>query len=157
MWRLMVGVRKMENKWVLKCKVYHLMEWGIQYKTGKGRSGVCVHVCTCRRMRFGKVWFTDTTERLPFHFSLSRIGEGNGSPLQCSCLENPRDGGACRLWGHTESDTTEATWQQQNRRESKPCRSLGWTLAWRTPGRRSMELILPFTCLWKQPGSSSPP
>ena len=36
----------------------------------------------------------DTTERLPFHFSLSCIGEGNGNPLQCSCLENPRDGGA---------------------------------------------------------------
>ena len=35
----------------------------------------------------------DTTERLPFHFSLSCIGEGNGNPLQCSCLENPRDGG----------------------------------------------------------------
>ena len=38
---------------------------------------------------------SDTTERLHFHFSLSRIGEGNGNPLQCSCLENPRDGGAC--------------------------------------------------------------
>ena len=36
----------------------------------------------------------DTTERLPFHFSLSCIGEGNGNPLQCSCLENPRAGGA---------------------------------------------------------------
>ena len=36
----------------------------------------------------------DTTERLQFHFSLSCIGEGNGNPLQCSCLENPRDGGA---------------------------------------------------------------
>ena len=35
---------------------------------------------------------SDTTERLPFHFSLSCIGEGNGNPLQCSCLENPRDG-----------------------------------------------------------------
>ena len=33
-------------------------------------------------------------ERLHFHFSLSRIEEGNGNPLQCSCLENPRDGGA---------------------------------------------------------------
>ena len=31
------------------------------------------------------------TERLHFHFSLSCIGEGNGNPLQCSCLENPRD------------------------------------------------------------------
>ena len=36
------------------------------------------------------------TERLHFHFSLSCIGERNGNPLQCSCLENPRDGGA--LW-----------------------------------------------------------
>ena len=37
---------------------------------------------------------SDTTERLHFHFLLSCIGEGNGNPLQCSCLENPRDGGA---------------------------------------------------------------
>ena len=37
---------------------------------------------------------SDTTERLHFHFSLSCIGEGNGNPLQCSCLENPRDEGA---------------------------------------------------------------
>ena len=39
-------------------------------------------------------WGSDTTERLHSHFSLSRIGEGNGHPLQCSCLENPRDWGA---------------------------------------------------------------
>ena len=38
---------------------------------------------------------SDTTERLPFHFSLSCVGEGNGNPLQCSCLENLRDG---RAW-----------------------------------------------------------
>ena len=37
---------------------------------------------------------SDTTERLHFHFSLSCIAEGNGNPLQCSCLENPRDGDA---------------------------------------------------------------
>ena len=37
---------------------------------------------------------SDTTERLHFDFSLSCTGEGNGNPLQCSCLENPRDGGA---------------------------------------------------------------
>ena len=36
----------------------------------------------------------DTAERLHFQFSLSCIGEGNGNPLQCFCLENPRDGGA---------------------------------------------------------------
>ena len=42
-----------------------------------------------------------------FHFSLSCIGEGNGNLLQCSCLENPRDGGA--WWGRTELDTTDET------------------------------------------------
>ena len=56
-------------------------------------------------------WGWDTTERLHFHFSLSCIGEGNGNPLQCSCLENPRHGEAwwAALWGRTESDTTEVT------------------------------------------------
>ena len=37
---------------------------------------------------------SDMTERLHFHFSLSCIGEGNGNPLQCYCLENPRERGA---------------------------------------------------------------
>ena len=37
---------------------------------------------------------SDATGQLHFHFSLSCIGEGNGNPLQCSCLESPRDGGA---------------------------------------------------------------
>ena len=48
-----------------------------------------------------------TTERLHFHFSLSCIGEGNGNPLQCSCLENPRDGGACwaAIYGVAQSQT----------------------------------------------------
>ena len=52
-------------------------------------------------------WGLDTTERLHFHFSLSCIGEGNGNPLQCSCLENPRDGGAwwAAVYGVTQSRT----------------------------------------------------
>ena len=50
---------------------------------------------------------SDTTERLHFHFSLSCIGEGNGNPLRCSCLENPRDGGAWRaaVYGIAQSGT----------------------------------------------------
>ena len=50
---------------------------------------------------------SDTTERLHFHFSLSCIGEGNGNPLQCSCLENPRDGGAswATIYGVAQSQT----------------------------------------------------
>src|SRR5574337_472018 len=50
---------------------------------------------------------SDTTERLHFHFLLSCIGEGNGNPLQCSCLENPRDGEAwwAAVYGVTQSRT----------------------------------------------------
>ena len=50
---------------------------------------------------------SDTAERLHFHFSLSCIGEGNGNPLQCSCLDNPRDGGAwwAAVYGVTQSRT----------------------------------------------------
>ena len=50
---------------------------------------------------------SDTTERLHFHFSLSCIGEGNGNPLQCSCLENPRDRGAwwAAVYGVAQSRT----------------------------------------------------
>ena len=66
---------------------------------------------------------SDTTEQLHFHFSLSCTGEGNGNPLQCSCLENPRDGEA--WWaaidgGCTESDMAEATYQQQQQEASCP-------------------------------------
>ena len=61
---------------------------------------------------------SDTTEWLHFHFSLSCIGEGNGSPLQCSCLENPGDGGG-RLWGphrvgHDWSDLAAAAQTRKN-------------------------------------------
>ena len=54
---------------------------------------------------------SDTTERFPFHVSLSCIGKGNGNPLQCSCLENPRDGVArwAAVYGVTELDRTEVT------------------------------------------------
>ena len=49
----------------------------------------------------------DMTERLHFDFSVSCIGGGNGNPLQCSCLENPRDGGAwwAAVYGVTQSRT----------------------------------------------------
>ena len=50
---------------------------------------------------------SDMTERLYFHFSLSCIGEGNGNPLQYSCLENPRDTGAwwAAVYGVAQSRT----------------------------------------------------
>ena len=50
---------------------------------------------------------SDMTERLHFHVSLSCIGGGNGNPLQCSCLENPRGGGAwwAAVYGVAQSQT----------------------------------------------------
>ena len=56
-------------------------------------------------------WELDTTERLHFHFSLSCIGEGNGNPLQCSCLENPRDSRA--WWAAIYGVTQSRTWLKQ--------------------------------------------
>ena len=51
---------------------------------------------------------SDTTEQLHFHFSLSFFGEGNDNPLQCSCLENPRDGGA--WWAAVYGVAQSWTW-----------------------------------------------
>ena len=64
---------------------------------------------------------SDTTERLHFHFSLSCIGEGNGNPLQCSCLENPRDGAAwwAAVYGMAQSQT-------RLKRLSSSSRVRGW-------------------------------
>ena len=53
-------------------------------------------------------WGSDMTERLHFQFSLSCIGEGSGNPLHCSCLENPRDGGA--WWAAVYGVTQSRTW-----------------------------------------------
>ena len=59
----------------------------------------------------GRTRLSDFTITFHFHASLSRIGEGNGNPLQCSCLEDPRAGGAwwAAVYGAAESDMTEAT------------------------------------------------
>ena len=79
---------------------------------------------------------SDTTERLPFHFSLSCIGEGNGNPLQCSCLENPRGGGAwwAAVYGVAQS------WTRLKRLSSnsilspeKAMAPHSSTLAWKIP------------------------
>ena len=71
-------------------------------------------------------------ERLPFHFSLSCIGEANGNPLQCSCLENPRDGGAwwAAVYGNTQSRTRLKRLSSSSRHH--------WKLA-----RNSVETSLP--------------
>ena len=68
------------------------------------------------------------TERLHFHFSLSCTGEGNGSPLQCSCLESPRDGGAwwAAVYGVAQSRTRMKRLSSSSRSSSisKSCLAL---------------------------------
>ena len=90
---------------------------------------------------------SDTTERLHFHFSLSCIGEENGNPLQCSCLENPRHG---RAWwaavyvgshrvGHDWSDLAAAVaWGGSRKAE----RWKGWSVTWVISGRARRLLWL---------------
>ena len=74
---------------------------------------------------------SDTTERLHFQFSLSCIGEGNGNPFQCSCLENPRDGGA---WWAAICGVTQS-WTRLSNLATVPCFQVMCLL-----------LLIPLTC-----------
>ena len=67
------------------------------------------------------------TERLPFHFSLSCIGEGNGNALQCSCLESPRDGGA--WWTAVNGVAQNWTW-----------------LKWLSSSKAEVDVFLELSC-----------
>ena len=81
---------------------------------------------------------SDTTERHHFHFSLSCIGGGNGNPLQCSCLENPRDGGAwwAAVYGVAQSQTrlSKFTFTFHFHALEKEMAAHSSVLAWRIPG-----------------------
>ena len=80
---------------------------------------------------------SDTTEGLHFHFSLSCIGEGNGNPLQCSCLENPRDGGAwwAAIYGVAQSQTRlkQLSSSSSSMEIGKEMATHSGILAWRIP------------------------
>ena len=71
---------------------------------------------------------SDMTERLHFHCSLSCIGEGNGNPLQCSCLENPRDEGAwwAAVYGVTQSWTRLKRLSSSSSSSSTECLACTW-------------------------------
>ena len=83
-------------------------------------------------------WGSDMTEQLDFHFSLSCIEEGGGDPLQCSCLENPRDGGAwwAAVYGITQSQTrlSDLTFTFHFHALKKEMATHSSVLAWRIPG-----------------------
>ena len=92
------------------------------------------------------------TERLHFHFSLSCIGEGNGSPLQCSCLENPRDGGAwwAALYGVAQS-WTRLKWLSScsNSGQFSSIQSLSPTWLFVTPWTAAHQASLSITNSWR--------
>ena len=78
------------------------------------------------------------TEQLRFHFSLSCIGEGKGNPLQCSCLENPKDGGAwyAAVLGVSKRQTrlSDFTFTFHFHALEKEMATHSSVLAWRIPG-----------------------
>ena len=80
----------------------------------------------------------DTTEHLHFHFSLSCIGEGNGNPLRCSCLENPGDGEAWWAAVHevakSQTRLSDFTFTFHFHALEKEMAAHSSTLAWRIPG-----------------------
>ena len=82
---------------------------------------------------------SDMTERLHFHFSLSYIGEENGNPLQCSCLENPRDGGA--WWAAIYGVTHSWTWLKRLSSSSS------MRVLWKCPGFATGHLAKNVTSL----------
>ena len=73
---------------------------------------------------------SDTTEWLHFHFSVSCIGEGNGNPLQCSCLENSRDGGAwwAAIYGVAQSRTRLKRLSSSSRYPASWASPIAWQL-----------------------------
>ena len=85
---------------------------------------------------------SDTTERLHFHFSASCIGEGNGNPLQCSCLENPRDGGAwwAAVYGVAQS-RTRLKWLSSSSIRVSPLGSLSSLVGANAPTPKAQGLI----------------
>ena len=88
-------------------------------------------------------WGSDTTKRLHFHFSLSCTGEGNGNPLQCSCLENPRDKWWATIYGVTQSRTrlkwlssSSSILTNMEKAIATHSRTLAWKIPWtEEPGR----------------------
>ena len=71
---------------------------------------------------------SDTTEQLHFHFSLSCTEEGNGNPLRCSCLENPRGSGT--WWAAVYGVTQSRTWLKQLSNSSSMTQELKWFSKW---------------------------
>ena len=103
-----MGSLRVWHDWATSLSLFTFMHWRRKWQPtpvflpGESQGWGSLEGCS----PWGR-WGSDMTERLHFHFSLSCIGEGNGNPLQCSCLENPRDGGAwwAAVYGVAQSRT----------------------------------------------------
>ena len=100
--------RRGGHDWATSLSLFTFMRWRGKWQPtpvflpGEFQGQVSLVGC-----RLWGCWESDTAERPHFHFSLSCVGEGNGSPLQYYCLENPRDGGAwlASIYGIAQSRT----------------------------------------------------
>ena len=103
-----MGSRRVRHDWTTSLSLFTFMHWRRQWHPtpvllpGKSHGWRSLVGCS----PWGR-WRSDTIERFYFHFSLSCIGEGNGNPLQCSCLENLKDGEAwwAAVYGVAQSRT----------------------------------------------------
>ena len=103
-----MGSRRVGHDWATSLSLFTFMHWRRKWQPtpvflpGESHGQRSLMGCS----PWGREE-SDTTGRLHFHFSLSCTGKGNGNPLQCSCLENPRDGGAwwAAIYGVTQSRT----------------------------------------------------
>ena len=103
-----VGSLRVGDDWMTSLSLFTFIHWRRKWQPtpvflpGKSHGRRSLVGCSswCRKE-------SGTTEWLYFHFSLSCIGEGNGNPLQYSCLENPRDRGAwwAAVYGISQSQT----------------------------------------------------
>ena len=92
---------------------------------------------------------SDTTERLHFHFSLSCTGEGNGTPLQCSCLENPRDGEACwaAVYGVAQSWTRLKQLSSSSSKQGPTIYSAGNYIQYPVINNNGKEYVKEYICV----------
>ena len=103
-----MGLLRVGRDWATSLSLFTFMHWRRKWQPTPvflpGESQGRGSLVGCR------LWDrteSDTTKLLYFHFSLSCIGDGNGNPLQCSCLENPKDGGSwwAAVYGVAKSQT----------------------------------------------------
>ena len=109
----------------INSQVYYLLINNLRYVLLPGKSHGWRSLVGCSPWGREEL---DTTERLHFHFSLSCIGEGNGNPLQYSCLENSRDGGAwwAAIYGVAQSRTRLKQLSSSNSSRAGKLRGCKW-------------------------------